>query len=154
MHWATLGQCEEGLGKEGEGQAIRPHLLPKHAKATNLSGWLGMSSQCQGAGGPSALTTEGGIVPEAREDSAQGLLNTWCYWSCDGNTTAYFSRQENRESLDRRTLAAPLGSPTPLLLQKLLATLHLVFWTFCLISSEPLWNPTPCPCPTLVHIKS
>lgn len=109
MHWATLGQCEEELGKEGEGQAICLHLLPKHAKATNLSGWLGMSSQCQGAGGPSALTTEGGIMPKAREDSAQGLLNTWCYWSCDGNTTAYFSRQENRAGEFRQTNS---GSPS------------------------------------------
>lgn len=94
---------------EGEGQAVRLHLLPKHAKATNLSGWLGMRSQCQGAGGPSALTTEGGIVPEAQEDSAQGLLNAWCYWSLDGTTTTYFSRQENRAGEFRQMNA---GSPS------------------------------------------
>lgn len=81
MLWATLGKCEEELGKEGEGQAVCLHLLPKRAKATNLSGWLGMRSQCQGAGGPSALTTEGGIMPKAQENSAQGLLNAWCCWS-------------------------------------------------------------------------
>lgn len=123
------------------------HLLPKHAKATNLSGWLGMRSQCQGAGGPSALTTEGGIVPEALEDSAQGLLNAWCCWSCNSSTTAlFFSRQENRAGGFRQTntgspsWATHTSAPT-----KASCHLHLGFWTFCLISSEPLRNPTLSP---------
>lgn len=51
MLWATLGQYKEGPGENGEGQAVWLHLLPEHAKATNLSGWLAMRSQCQGDGG-------------------------------------------------------------------------------------------------------
>lgn len=57
-------------------------------------------------------------------------------------------RKTGLKSLGRRTLVAPLGLPRPLLLQKKhLATLHLEFWTLCLISSESLRNPTLSPLP-------
>lgn len=71
--WAlgTLGRCKEEPGRHREGQAVRLHLLPKYAKATNLSGWLGMRSQCQGAGGHLLSPQKVALCPRSERSLCQ-----------------------------------------------------------------------------------
>lgn len=92
-----------------EGQAVRLHLLPKHAKATNLSGWLGMRSQCQGAGGHLLSPQKVALCPRPERSLCQACKMHGTIGLVVGTPTTYFSRQEiGLESLGRQTLYQPL----------------------------------------------
>lgn len=103
------GTVQGGTRKEGR----RSNCVPAPAACAcqgHQPEWVaGHEISVPGSWGPSALTTEGGIVPKAQEDSVPGLLSARCYWLCDGNTTTYFFQTGNRglESLDSPLLDHP-----------------------------------------------